>query len=133
MDDCCRLVLPYNAVHSIQQTEQIPNDPPQIWKAETAILTKPLQYSCFIAMLLKSIAMILKSIAMKQEYCNGFVNMAVSAFHTQMGAKSTTTSNHLSTFDEHCVIGRGGGCVVVINVACVWEGGWVCGGHALHV
>ena len=27
LDDCCRLVLPYNAVHSIQQTEQSPNDP----------------------------------------------------------------------------------------------------------
>ena len=29
LDDCCRLVLPYNAVHSIQQTKQIPNDPPR--------------------------------------------------------------------------------------------------------
>ena len=37
-----------------------------------------------IAMLLKglkSIAMLFKSIAMKQEYCNGFANMAVLAFH----------------------------------------------------
>ena len=52
-----------------------------------------------IAMLLKSIAMLLKSIAMemqsiamkiqniamKQEYCNGFVNMAVSAYHMYLG------------------------------------------------
>ena len=30
LDDCCRLVLPYSAVHSIQQTELIPNDPPQM-------------------------------------------------------------------------------------------------------
>ena len=30
LDDCCRLVLPYNAVHSIQQTEQIPNAPPRM-------------------------------------------------------------------------------------------------------
>ena len=26
LDDCCRLVLPYNAVHSIQETKQIPNE-----------------------------------------------------------------------------------------------------------
>ena len=30
LDDCCRLVLPYNAVHSIQQTKQIPNNPPRM-------------------------------------------------------------------------------------------------------
>ena len=30
LDDCCRLVLPYNTVHSIQQTEQIPYDPPRM-------------------------------------------------------------------------------------------------------
>ena len=30
LDDCCRLVLPYYAEHSIQQTEQIPNDPPRM-------------------------------------------------------------------------------------------------------
>ena len=30
---------------------------------------------------MQSIAMLLKSIAMKQEYCNGFVNVAISAFH----------------------------------------------------
>ena len=35
MVDCCRLVLPYNAVHSIQQTEQIPNDPPQMGAKST--------------------------------------------------------------------------------------------------
>ena len=35
-----------------------------------------------IAMEIQSIAMKIQSIAMKQEYCNGFVNMAVSAFHT---------------------------------------------------
>ena len=29
LDDCCRLVLPYNAVHIIPQTKQIPNDPPR--------------------------------------------------------------------------------------------------------
>ena len=34
-----------------------------------------------IAMLLKNIAMRMQSIAMKQEYCNGFFNMAVSAFN----------------------------------------------------
>ena len=27
LDDCCRLVLPYNAEHSIQQMEQIPSSP----------------------------------------------------------------------------------------------------------
>ena len=32
----CRLVLPYNAVHSIQQTKQIPNDPP--WMGRKVLL-----------------------------------------------------------------------------------------------
>ena len=41
MDDCCRLVLPYNAVHSIQQTEQIPNDPPQMGAKSTTTSNHP--------------------------------------------------------------------------------------------
>ena len=35
LDDCCRLVLPYNAIHSIQQTEQIPKDHPQMGAKST--------------------------------------------------------------------------------------------------
>ena len=38
LDDCCRLVLPYNAVHSIQQTKQIPDDPPQMRAKSTILL-----------------------------------------------------------------------------------------------
>ena len=34
-DDCCRLVLPYNTVHSIQQTEQIHNDLPRMGARST--------------------------------------------------------------------------------------------------
>ena len=30
LDNCFRLVLAYKAIHSIQQTEQIPNDPPRM-------------------------------------------------------------------------------------------------------
>ena len=41
LDDCCRLVLPYNAVHSIQQTEQIPNDPPQMAAKSTTTSNHP--------------------------------------------------------------------------------------------
>ena len=41
MDDCCRLVLPYNAVHSIQQTGQIPNDPPQMGAKSTTTSNHP--------------------------------------------------------------------------------------------
>ena len=41
MDDCCRLVLPYNAVHSIQQTEQISNDPPQMGAKSTTTSNHP--------------------------------------------------------------------------------------------
>ena len=41
MDDCCRLVLPYNAVHSIQQTKQIPNDPPQMGAKSTTTSNHP--------------------------------------------------------------------------------------------
>ena len=41
MDDCCRLVLPYNAVHSIQQTEQIPNDPPRMGAKSTTTSNHP--------------------------------------------------------------------------------------------
>ena len=41
LDDCCRLVLPYNAVHSIQQTEQIPNDPPRIGVKSTTTSNHP--------------------------------------------------------------------------------------------
>ena len=41
LDDCCRLVLPYNAVHSIQQTEQIPNDPPQMGTKSTTTSNHP--------------------------------------------------------------------------------------------
>ena len=41
LDDCCRLVLPYNAVHSIQQTEQIPNDPPQMGAKSTTTSNHP--------------------------------------------------------------------------------------------
>ena len=35
--DCCRLVLQYNAEHSIQQTEQISNDPPQMGVKSTTV------------------------------------------------------------------------------------------------
>ena len=41
LDDCCRLVLPYSAVHSIQQTEQIPNDPPQMGAKSTTTSNHP--------------------------------------------------------------------------------------------
>ena len=41
LDDCCRLVLPYNAVHSIQQTEQILNDPPQMGEKSTTTSNHP--------------------------------------------------------------------------------------------
>ena len=41
LDDCCRLVLPYNAVHSIQQTEQIPNDPPRMGAKSTTTSSHP--------------------------------------------------------------------------------------------
>ena len=41
MDDCCRLVLPYNAVYSIQQTGQIPNDPPQKGAKSTTTSNHP--------------------------------------------------------------------------------------------
>ena len=37
LDNCCRLVLPYNAEQSIQQTEQISNDPPG-WGRKVLIL-----------------------------------------------------------------------------------------------
>ena len=39
--DCCGLVLPYNAVHNIQQTEQIPNDPPQVGAKGTITSNHP--------------------------------------------------------------------------------------------
>ena len=41
LDDCCRLVLPYNAVRSIQQTEQIPNDPPRMGARSTTTSNHP--------------------------------------------------------------------------------------------
>ena len=41
MDDCCRLVLLYNAVHSIQQTEQIPTDPRQMGAKSTTTSNHP--------------------------------------------------------------------------------------------
>ena len=41
LDDCCRLVLPYNAVHSIQQTQQIPNDPPRMGAKSTTTSHHP--------------------------------------------------------------------------------------------
>ena len=41
LDNCCRLVLPYNAIHSIQQTEQIPNDPPQMGAKSTTTSNQP--------------------------------------------------------------------------------------------
>ena len=41
LDDCCRLVLPYNAVHNIQQTKQIPNDPPRMGAKSTSIAIIP--------------------------------------------------------------------------------------------
>ena len=40
-NDCCRLVLPCNAVHSIQQTEQIPNDPPRMGAKSTTPSNHP--------------------------------------------------------------------------------------------
>ena len=39
--ECCRLVLPYTAVHSIQQTKQIPNDPPQMGAKSTTTSNHP--------------------------------------------------------------------------------------------
>ena len=41
LDDCCRLVLPYNAEHSIQQTVQITNDPPQMGAKSTTTSNHP--------------------------------------------------------------------------------------------
>ena len=41
LDDCCRLVLPYNDVHSIQQTKQIPNDPPRMGAKSTTTSNHP--------------------------------------------------------------------------------------------
>ena len=41
MDDCCSLVLPYNAIQSIQQTEQIPNDPPRMGAKSTTTSNHP--------------------------------------------------------------------------------------------
>ena len=41
LDDCCRLVLPYNAEHSIQQTGQIPNDPPRMGAKNTTTSNHP--------------------------------------------------------------------------------------------
>ena len=41
LDDCCKLVLPYNAVHNIQQTERIPNDPPQMGAKGTTTSNHP--------------------------------------------------------------------------------------------
>ena len=40
-DDCCRLVLPFNAVHSIQQTKQIPNEPPRMGAKSTTTSNHP--------------------------------------------------------------------------------------------
>ena len=39
LDDCCRLVLLYNAVHRIQQTEKISNDPSWMGEKSTTIVT----------------------------------------------------------------------------------------------
>ena len=41
LDDCCRLVLSYNAVHSIQQTKQISNDPPKMGAKNTTTSNHP--------------------------------------------------------------------------------------------
>ena len=41
LDDCCRLVIPYNAVHNIQQTDQIPNDPPKMGAKSTTTSNHP--------------------------------------------------------------------------------------------
>ena len=41
LDDCYRQVLPYNAVHSIQQAEQIPNDPPRMGAKSTTTGNHP--------------------------------------------------------------------------------------------
>ena len=41
LDDCCRLVLLYKAVHSIQQTEQIPNDPLRMGAKNTTTSNYP--------------------------------------------------------------------------------------------
>ena len=41
LDDCCRLVLPYNAIHSIQQTKQIPNDPHRMGAKSTTTSNHP--------------------------------------------------------------------------------------------
>ena len=41
LDDCCRLVLSYNAVLSIQQTKHIPNDHPQMGAKSTITSNHP--------------------------------------------------------------------------------------------
>ena len=41
LDDCCRLVPLYNTVHSIQQTEQIPNDPLRMGSKSTTTSNYP--------------------------------------------------------------------------------------------
>ena len=41
LDDCCRLVIPYNTVHSIQQTEQIPSDPARMGAKSTTTSNIP--------------------------------------------------------------------------------------------
>ena len=41
LDNYCSLVLPYSAVHSIQQTEQIPNDPPRMGAKSTTTSNHP--------------------------------------------------------------------------------------------
>ena len=41
LDDCCRLMLRYNAVHSIKQTKQIPNDTPRMGAKSTTTSNHP--------------------------------------------------------------------------------------------
>ena len=46
LHDCCRVVLPYNAVYSIQQTEQILNDPPRMGAKSTTTSNHPSSPTC---------------------------------------------------------------------------------------
>ena len=41
LDDCCRLMISFNAEHSIQQTDQIPNDPPRMGAKSTTTSNHP--------------------------------------------------------------------------------------------
>ena len=91
MDDCCRLVLPYNAVHStVHSSKQIPNDPPEMGANSTTttttttttsnhpstplMLVKPLtmiiiELSSFHKIYTKLLKYIFKIIIYRKKYC----------------------------------------------------------------